>query len=340
MRSIYDGALEKAEKRLSELAETERLLEYPEHQADKKLYLALLDKYNRLKAIESAAEKLRAGLSETEKLRRAIADEANGEEREMLLEEARLTREETNRAGETLIGLVGGERAATDVICKIHMFDERASDVGAAFFGMLREFAKGKAKNAKISRFKDGKSAKDITFEIENATEAAELEALCGMHRATTKDGKTHFGFATAPKPQMAEPKDGEFRIETFRASGAGGQNVNKVETAIRAIHVPTGLATVCRDERSQAANRERAMRNLKAALRKMREKEARDAVEAELAAKLGARSGIAVDVEKGRLRDARLGRENGEIEFPPSPGELRKYLRCAITMKTPRRPD
>ena len=68
--------------------------------------------------------------------------------------------------------------------------------------------------------------------------------------------------------PELAEiAQDSEVRVSTFRSGGPGGQNVNKVETAVRVVHAATGIAVVCSDERSQKQNRERAMARLRARL-------------------------------------------------------------------------
>lgn len=78
---------------------------------------------------------------------------------------------------------------------------------------------------------------------------------------------KNWFVGVTLLQPPPEAPPVGEVRLETLRASGAGGQNVNKVETAVRAIHVATGLSVVAREERSQYLNRQLALARLQARL-------------------------------------------------------------------------
>ena len=125
---------------------------------------------------------------------------------------------------------------------------------------------------------------KDISVEVKGDYAYGYLKKENGVHRLVrispfSPEKKRHTSFALVEVlpdiPELDENikiPDEDLKVEFFRSSGPGGQNVNKVETAVRIIHIPTNISVSCQNERSQSQNRERATRVLKAKLIKLME--------------------------------------------------------------------
>jgi len=317
--------LRDAERRYLEI---EAALALEENMADMEVYTSLTKEY---KSMTPLMEKYR----EYSRIS-AICDDA----RQMMDEESdpelrRLAAEEYKESGERLAALEEELKVlllppdpndSRNVVVEIRagVGGEEAALFAGVLYRMYSMYADTmRYKTELISANETGLGGyKEITFTVKGEGAYSRLKYESGVHRVqrvpeTETSGRIHTSTATVAVLPEAEDVEveinpGDIEIETIKSSGAGGQHVNKTESAIRLLHKPTGIVVECQDERSQYKNKDKAMKILRTKLFDMKQKEQSDRIAGERRLQVGSGDRSerirTYNFPQGRVSDHRIG--------------------------------
>ena len=305
-------------------------------------------------------KRIKSTIEEYAELKRSLEDamtlaDMGIEENDESVTDEVIAEVEKIRAGEErmrLETLLSGEYDACNAIVSLHpgAGGTEAQDWASMLYRMYTRWAEKHGFAVKLLDWLDGDEAglKSVTFEVDGENAYGFLRSEKGVHRLVRmspfdSSGRRHTSFASLDvTPELDDSVDIEIRdedleITAHRSSGAGGQHINKTDSAIRIVHKPTGIVVGCQTERSQLQNKETAMRMLKSKLAEIKARENLDRIEDIRGEKSniewGSQIRSYVFMPYTLAKDSRTGYEDGNISAVMD-GEIDGFINAFLKSK------
>ncbi len=301
----------------------------PEVIADREQYAAYMKEYKSLTPIVEAFRAYKATQAELEEAKELLTDGGLDAElkemAQMQFEEAKELLEEQTQQLKILL-LPKDPNDDKNVIIEIRggAGGEEASLFANSLYRMYSMYAEAHRWKQEVLNASPTELGgyKEISFSIEGEGAYSRMKYESGVHRVqrvpeTESQGRIHTSTVTvAVLPEADEVEleinPADLKIDVFRSSGAGGQHINKTESAVRITHLPTGVVVECQDERSQHKNKDKAMKVLRARLFEAMQQEQTDKIASERKMQVGTGDRSerirTYNYPQGRMTDHRIG--------------------------------